>query len=342
MFFAGKFILDIAGFVESQGMSRLKIMEMAGFDEEILEKENVLVDYDCISGIFKLIKNELKDPRFGLHMGEQIMLSATSYIDQLMDSCSTVQEAFEHAITYSRLISDSMDCSLEMFDDNFRVNFELNPDWSLCDDYAIIQNLDLALICAKNSLYRLTSKEYFPVELNFFYPKPRKTAEHYRLFNTHLKFNTPVSSIVFNRHILHKSTVNHNHGLLEQLKDEANKILGSLPAENQLITRVKKSILKHITRGSSHISDVAGDLYMTTRMLQRRLKAEGLTFKQIQNDIRFQIVRKMKHHGDCNLDEIAYLIGYAESSSFARAFKSWTGSSPGKYFNTSTLQTGKK
>ena len=339
MFFTGKFILDLAQFVEGQGMDKSKIYNAAGFSEKKLMQQDFFVDYDCISEVFMTIKNEIGPPCFGLHMGEQINLMATRYVDRLMDSCSNVQEAFEHAIAYSKLISDSMKCTLEIFDNHFQVNFELNPNWAIRDDYAIIQNLDLALICAKNSLFRLTNREFYPSEVNLYYPKPKRLSEHYRLFNCHLRFNRPVSSIVFNRHILEKPILNNKQGLLEQLKEVANKVLASLPDESPLILNVKKSILKNITPTSFHMSHVAKDLNMTPRTLQRRLKAENTTFKQVQNQMR--LVKKFMGQGFDSLDEIAYLVGYSESSALVRGFKSWTGQSPGKYLESMRIKKNK-
>ena len=334
MFFNGAFVLDIANFANHQGLKRERLLHSAGFDEAQLKKEGFLVDYDCISRVFKTIQKEIDLPCFGLQMGEQINLIATKYVDQLMDHSSNVQEAFEAAIAFSKLISDSMECSLELSKDYFKVNFDLNPNWALQDDYAIIQNLDMALICAKNSLQRLTQHEYFPTEVNFSYPKPKKRSMHYRLFNCHLNFNVPVSSIVFNRHLLQQPTLGKQHGLLEQLKEQANQLLASFPNESPLVSQVKKSILKNIAPTSFHIVHVANDLQMTSRTLQRKLKAEGRTFKEIQSELRLRLVVKLMNNGFKHLDEIAYFVGYSESSALIRAFKAWTGQSPKKYIET--------
>ena len=101
---------------------------------------------------------------------------------------------------------------------------------------------------------------------------------------------------------------------------------------------VKKSILKNITPTSFNILHVAHDLNLTPRTLQRKLKAEHTTFKQVQNEMRLQLVKKFMGQGFDNLDEIAYLVGYSESSALIRGFKSWTGQSPGKYLRSMKAQ----
>lgn len=327
MYFSGQFVLDLAEYADSRGMAKEKILNMI----PDLSASPPIVSYQLISAILLLIRDELQLPTFGLQMGEQLDLRATQYVGQLMDSAPTVQDAFEQAIAYSKLISDSMDCSLIMSENHFQVNFDLNPDWRLQDDYAIIQNLDMALICTKNSLFRLTKQHYFPTEVHFFYPKPKRLAEYYRLFNCHLKFGTAVSTIVFSKHILTTPTIGQNVGLLEQLREEANTILVSLPQENPLLKQVKQAILEHIHQPAWKIEQLAEELYLSPRTLQRHLRGLGTSFKQLQNELRFQLIQKCWNRGIRNLDEIAYLVGYSESSVLVRAFKQWTGTSPVKY-----------
>ncbi|GEM_PF-2353519 len=331
MFFAGSFILDLAEFASTRGADRSSLLKMSSASEQQLAEPNSIVDYHAVSNVFGLIRQQWHTPNFGLEMGEEINLRSTQFIDQMMDRCSNVQEAFEFAIAYSRLISDSMECSLEVFGDRFKVNFELHPEWALLDDFAIAQNLDLALLCCQKSLGRLTRETHFPLEVNFYYPKPKKISGHFKSFNCHLNFGQPVSSIVFSKHLLQTPAVDTDHGLLAQLQEQANTMLESLPDEEPLLRRVKSSILKTAAPDNFNIASVASDLNVTTRTLQRQLKAQGLSFREVQQEIRLQLARKIMRNHPVNLDEVAYLVGYSEPSAFVRAFKAWTGQSPRKF-----------
>lgn len=331
MFFSGRFILDLAEFAKTHGHSEVAIIAASGREPADLERQDCFVDYGTITKVYDAIGQTFQDPDFGLHLGEQINLKVTHYLDQLMDSCSTVEEAFQHAISYSRLISDSMNCTLKVDGNQFRVNFELNPDWALQKDYAINQNLNTALICAANSLRRLTMRNHFPVEVNFHYPKPKRIQEHLRLFNCRLNFGTEVSSIVFDKSLLASKSHYSDFGLLAQLKPNADDILGQLPANSTLLTQVKKAMLTNTNPGSFAIGEVAKIMHVTPRTLQRRLKSEQLSFQQIRDEIRLQLVKKMLMTREYNLEEIAYLIGYSESSALVRAFRNWTGMSPKKF-----------
>lgn len=332
MYFAGQFILDLCDFASDEGIAtKDEILIAAGKTDEELSQKEALVDYQTVSMVFELLKERQDDPCLGLRMGEQISLRATRFVDQLMDHCSTVQEAFENAVAYSKLISDSMQSSLEVEADSFCVKFELNPDWALYKDYAINQNMDMALICAKKALNRLTQKSHYPNEVNFHYPKPKRLNDHFRLFNCHLNFNQPVSSIVFNKHLLKEASQHHNHGLLEKLEFEAADMLENLPHENTFIRTVKRSLLKRISPTPFNIEDIAGELNLTPRSLQRKLKDHKTGFRDLHNELRMKLVTKIMTGGYDNLDELAYLVGYSEASALVRAFKKHTGKSPKKY-----------
>lgn len=332
MHFAGKFILDICQFAADRNMASFEdLLAASGCDKNALSKDGAITDYQSVSKLLEVIQKLDGSTNFGLLMGEQISLQATQFVDQLMASCSTVKEAFEYAVAYSRLISDSMQCSLQEDEDAFRVNFELNPDWAVQNEYAIIQNLNVALICAKNALNRLTEKNYFPDEVNLYYAKPKRLSEHFRLFNCRLNFNQPVSSIVFGKYKLNEPNINQNKGLLEQLTRSANALVSSLPDENEKIRVIKKSILQHISPEALQIETIANDQNITVRSLQRMLKSEETSFKTIYTEMRIKLIVKMLNSGYENLDEIAYLIGYSEASALIRAFKKQTGKSPRKY-----------
>ncbi|MGV3556677.1 helix-turn-helix transcriptional regulator [Larkinella arboricola] len=86
---------------------------------------------------------------------------------------------------------------------------------------------------------------------------------------------------------------------------------------------------------SAQIEDVADELGLSVRSLQRRLQAEDVTFREIvdyaRRDIALRLIRTTQH----NINEIALVMGYDEPSSFRRAFKKWTGHNP-KAFQLAT------
>jgi AraC-like DNA-binding protein len=79
------------------------------------------------------------------------------------------------------------------------------------------------------------------------------------------------------------------------------------------------------------LGDVARELRLSTRTLQRRLTAEHANFQQLMEDARRELAQHYLLHSSLELNETAYLLGYEDANSFFRAFHQWEGTSPGAW-----------
>jgi AraC-like DNA-binding protein len=70
---------------------------------------------------------------------------------------------------------------------------------------------------------------------------------------------------------------------------------------------------------------------MSVRTLQRRLGDEGTSFAGLVDEVRHELSRALVRRTDLSLVEVAARVGFAELSTFSRAFKRWTGLAPGAY-----------
>ena len=79
------------------------------------------------------------------------------------------------------------------------------------------------------------------------------------------------------------------------------------------------------------IQDLARELHLSTRTLQRRLTDQGITFQRLLEEARRELARHYLLHSSRELNETAYLLGYEDANSFFRAFHHWEGTSPGQW-----------
>lgn len=95
--------------------------------------------------------------------------------------------------------------------------------------------------------------------------------------------------------------------------------------------RVKSALLDMLPSGRSNIQDVCDRLAMSKRSLQRHLADETLSYQEVLNDTREDLARYYLSRSTISLGEISFLIGFLDTNSFLRAFKVWTGMTPGEY-----------
>ena len=92
--------------------------------------------------------------------------------------------------------------------------------------------------------------------------------------------------------------------------------------------KVRASLTESLASGRYRLEDVASRLAVSPRTLQRRLRTEGTTFQQVLDAVRHDLAGSYLARSDFSNEQIAFLLGYEDPSSFFRAFRAWTGRTP--------------
>jgi len=125
--------------------------------------------------------------------------------------------------------------------------------------------------------------------------------------------------------------VTHNADLLATVAPQLEAELTEQLARKSF-TEQAKGILKQLLAGQRPgIEDLARELHLSTRTLQRRLTEKGITFQRLLDDARRELARHYLLHSSRELNETAYLLGYEDANSFFRAFHHWEGTTPGQW-----------
>lgn len=94
---------------------------------------------------------------------------------------------------------------------------------------------------------------------------------------------------------------------------------------------LKDAIEALLHKGDSSLAGAARYFEISTRTLQRRLTELGLTYSRLVDEVRFDMARKMLMSNNVRLRDIATALGYADASSFTRAFERWSGVCPREF-----------
>ena len=121
--------------------------------------------------------------------------------------------------------------------------------------------------------------------------------------------------------------------LARQMKSPDDVHLLRCATKEPIAPRVCTALVELLPSGEGTIEGVSRMLGMSRRTLQRHLKDEGVTFQQQLSAVRERLARHYVESVPMTTDEMAYLLGYDETNSFLRAFKSWTGQSISSYRN---------
>ena len=111
---------------------------------------------------------------------------------------------------------------------------------------------------------------------------------------------------------------------------ELRKRLADIEAEASYASRVRSSLFELLPGGLSSIDDVAKNLAVSKRTLQRYLNDEKTSFQKELNKTRERLARHYLANSTYSGAEISFLLGFEDPNSFVRAFRSWTGDTPEK------------
>jgi AraC-like DNA-binding protein len=100
------------------------------------------------------------------------------------------------------------------------------------------------------------------------------------------------------------------------------------PPETPIRRLVENHVEPLLAAGPVRIEEVARDLGFSRQTLYRRLKAEGMTFEQLLDDLRRRLALRFIRDEGFTVKDAAYRLGFSDPAAFSRAFKRWTGASP--------------
>ncbi len=119
-----------------------------------------------------------------------------------------------------------------------------------------------------------------------------------------------------------------NDAVWETFEPQLRRRLADLDADAPVGERVAAVLLELLPAGRTTVAEVATELAVSARTLHRQLHSEGASFQHILNVTRERLARHYLGDPARSAAEIAFLLGYGDTSSFYRAFQSWTGQTP--------------
>jgi len=186
--------------------------------------------------------------------------------------------------------------------------------------------------CFYNIYSNLLFRNVSEVEFWFVNPRPKDTVEYQRTFGSKaVRFGAPSCGILFDSERLKLPLDTANSKLHAVLCGYAEMVLKEEFGTRNLTRRVLDLILKELPHGQPSIENIARQLCMSPRTLGRRMEREGKTFKETLDELRRSLAHQYIIRQDVSLAEVAFLLGYANTATFHRAFKRWTGQTPLAY-----------
>lgn len=177
-----------------------------------------------------------------------------------------------------------------------------------------------------NSIRSLTAPNWIPDRVRLARGRPASIARYRRLLPARLEFDGDCTAMIVDRALLAVRPPAADAARFERL-------------ESLVVEQVRRNLLDELRRalriemiGGGAMNDrVARTLELHRRTLHRQLRLQGTSFRQVLDEVRYDTARHLLRLTDMPLLQVATALGYADVTAFTRAFRRWSGASPGRF-----------
>jgi AraC-like DNA-binding protein len=239
--------------------------------------------------------------------------------------CRSLEKALHRGALFYGLFPDAPRISISRDGDWARLSIEDNP---LRDPEHFLSE-SLLVIWHRLSSW-LIGQRIRLEETTFTYAEPAHSNEYDLLFPCPRRFGAPSTSLRFQARYLDMPLLQDERTLRQFLQHSPADLLARPDGGDNLTSQIRRLL----GRDCSHWPDlevVARQLHTSPQTLRRRLHEEGSSFQELKDQLRRDLALYHLGRGELSIQDIAEQLGFSEPSAFHRAFKKWTGLTPGAY-----------
>jgi AraC-like DNA-binding protein len=297
------------------------VARRAGLPADLLARESSRVAVPDFFRLIEAIEAEANDPELPIRAGQSASPEGFSPAIFAALCSSTLAVAVQRIATHKPLIAP-MSVAHRITEEGLAV------EWAWDDPTLRPPRLLVAFeLVMMTQLMRIGTRERVrPVRVTC--PVPLEPAGAYEAYFGVAPEPGRLPGLVFAHDDACRPFLTASEALWRSFEPELRRQLAELDARASVTARTRSLLLESLPGGEAEVQCIARRLGMSTRTLQRRLGDEGATFRQVVQATREQLARHYLGNTALPFAEISFLLGFDEESSFFRAFKAWTGTTP--------------
>lgn len=324
--FAASFLDDAV----ARGAPREPLLAASGLDEVTLRDQDARIPVAAYQTLIGAAIHATGDSALLLRHTLDSRLENISVVGQIVHSSASFPHSIAQLNRYIRLMAE---VDLPPGQDRFEIRHEGDEVWIV--DHVMAPAAEYLGIEASFARFISEFRRSFPgvafaLELEVTYPPPPHAAEYPDLLQIPVRFEARRNAMRIDPiWLTSESDFEPGHAYAFGIfTRHADGLLEDLRRSETLRDQIEAAILPDLHEGSLSMDNLARALGMSRQTLYRRLKAEGVTFADIHDDLRRRMALDYLSARKVSVNETAYLLGFSEASSFVRAFRRWTGQSP--------------
>lgn len=322
-------LLDLA---VSKGAETGALLSAACIDPDALETPDTRLPFERFRALMQAAKTACDDPALALHFGAASPFNEVSIVGLIAYASRTMGEAFEQTNRYARLV---IEVDGQESANRFAIVRRADGVW--IEDRR--RNPDAFPELTESTWVRFVTdrarafpdRPPFVLEVHVTHELPAHAEAYKDYFSMPVVFGAPWNALRIEESWLSEPTGQSDRYVFGVFSTHADGLLASLMQSATIRGRIEAALLPVLHTGDVSMSDMARRLGFSRSTLHRRLKAEGVLYEAIVDDLRRRMALDYLGSRKVSVNEAAYLTGFSDPSAFSRAFRRWTGTSPGRY-----------
>lgn len=315
----------LASKLQELGVPLSAVLRSAGLAANLFQQPRVLVTTDELFALWRAIGTVSKDSAIGLKIGTETRTEHFHPSGIAALSSENFGAAVDHMAHYKQLT-----CPEEITQDFEDGEWKIGFRWLLAVDVEPQALIDNCFAWMQTIIRHGSGRKISPLRIELMQPRV-EVKQMKRYFECPIVTRASQNALVYRATDAQCPFVTRNAELLDMLNPQFDQEMKQRVMQNSFTDMVRDAIQQRLTGHRPGIEDIARDLHMSSRTLQRRLQGSGSSYQHVLDEARHQMARYYLGNSVLELNETAYLLGYEDANSFARAFRNWEGIPPGQW-----------
>lgn len=315
--------------LKHQGVDADKLFEAHEVSLSSFKNSLAPVPKATINQIWQDAVQLTQNDAFGLSLIKYFNLPYLNSLASLAQASRDIEQALQALEKYHCLVTDNVAIKV-LCENEIKIcimNKSTGETW-------LPEDIEIAFALILQYGASLPAEEIKPLLLTLTRKQPDNLEHYSRVFSCPIEFDATEAAIYFAKDALHYPIPSANGALFsqfEKLLDERLPAVSQRHAISSLKDRTALYLKSLSDTRLPGLQETAAHFCMSASCFKKHLQAEGSSFQQIADQIRKEYALALLAKLDKSLKEIAYELGFANSSALNRAFKRWTGENPKEY-----------
>ena len=295
-----------------------------------INPDDVRVDLEDLGTLLRGLWREMEDEASGF-LNRPLKIGMFSMMCHAIITAGNLRRALLRSARFLQLLNEDLTIELDENGDEASLTVQYTNPHQLDSVFFITS---IFVIWIRLSCW-LVQRSILLERIEFTFEEPTYSDEFDLMFPCRHKFSQTYNRVSFSKKFLSLPITQDSETLTNFLHNAPESLLTQFRSDESTSAHVKRLLLHRngmvVELDNMSFDDVASELNMTTHTIRRRLKEEGNSFQEIKDSIRREQALTLLENNNLTLLSISEKLGFSETAAFNRAFKKWTGITPGAY-----------